>query len=389
MAATKKKAPALVVILSALLFCYGFLYGGQQLEIAGVTEGFGMAATGRGVMVAIMHILPIIAPVLMGALADRIGKKKVLVTFAILFGGGCLLACFAPQLWVYALSLLIIGAGYSVCESLTSAVCMDVSPTEGARYVGLSQCLLSAGAVVGPIVISLLPPLPIALWRCLYLMVGLPLIAIGLLLSFLRFPKAEEAKAERSPLFSKALLLSPVFLAFFAAMFVYVGLENGFAYSTEPLISSLGATEAAGKQLSAYGISAYWIGMTLSRLLFNVLSYRPRRTVQLCFLAAATVFLLLTVVPNGYLGVLLCALVGAAYGPIWSTLVSGATARFPDHKGSAAGLMSAAGGLSGLVFPIIMGAVEDAAGVRIGFTVLAGAALIGAILSAVLNKERH
>ncbi len=374
------KTPQLVLVLSALLFCYGFLLGGQQLVLITAAQEFGMGVLGMGTMVSVMHISSTIAPAAMGILADKIGKKTVLVVFAILFGCGCLLAAFAPWLWVFLGAMLIIGAGYSVCESLTSAVCVDIDAAQGARYINLTQCLLSAGAIIAPIVLS-----QVENWRLLYIVVGIPLVPTGLLLSRMAFPVAEKAAAEKGAFSVKVLLLSPIFLCFMVAMLMYVGLENGFGYFIEPLY----AIKATGASLSAYGISAYWLGMTVSRLIYSLLQYPPRKTVQLSFLAAAILFIALILVPSGGICIALCGIVGFAYGPIWTTIVAGAAERFPNHKASATGLISASCGLAGIFYPVLMGVIVEHWDIRISFLVLVCSAIVGLLLSFPLPRKMH
>jgi len=377
----KTKTPKLILVLTALLFCYGFLLGGQQLVLTGICEQFGIGVLGMGTMVAILHVASMLAPAIMGAIADRVGKKKVLVLFSILFGCGCLLAAISGHLAVFVAAMLVIGAGYSVCESLTSAVCVEVSSQDGARYINLTQCLLSVGAILGPIVMSALPRFSFDTWRLLYIFCGVPLVLIGLWLSRLVFPASESTREKT--MFPKSLLLSPILLALVVSMFMYVGLETGFGYFVEILFDG----KIPGAALSAYGISAYWAGMAFSRFIYSLRPYRPRRAVRLSFLAAAVTFIALIVFKSGYLCVALCALVGFTYGPIWTTIVAGAAERFPQHKASATGIMSASCGLGGIVYPVVMGAIVDSLDIRVGFLILAASAATGAILAFVLKNE--
>ena len=377
----KQRTPKLVLVLTCLLFCYGFMVGGQQLVLATVCAQFGIGVVGMGTMVAILHVASTLTPVVMGAVADRIGKKKVLVVFTVLYGIGCLIAAFSPVLAAFVVAMLVIGAGYSVCESLTSAVCVELSTADGERYINLTQCFLSVGAILGPIVMGSLPEFSFASWRLLYVFCGLPLVTIGLLLSRMGFPAAESSRTAGTN--ARQLWLSPIFLALVVSMFLYVGLENGFGYFVEILFD----LKLDGARLGAYGISAYWAGMAVSRFLFSLRPYRPRRTVRLCFLGAAAAFLALIAVPSGWLCVALCAMVGFAYGPVWTSIVAGAAQRFPQHKASATGLMSAACGLAGIVYPMFMGIIVDSLDIRIGLVILAVTASLGAVLAFSLKNN--
>lgn len=375
-----RKTPKLVLVLTCLLFCYGFMVGGQQLVLTTVCQQFGIGVLGMGTMVAILHVASMLTPAVMGAVADRIGKKKVLVAFTVLYGIGCLIAAFSGFLAMFVVAMLVIGAGYSVCESLTSAVCVEISAENGARYINLTQCLLSVGAIIGPIIMGNLPALPFESWRLLYILCGVPLVMIGLTLSRMAFPAAESTRKRKTS--AKHLWLSPIFIALVVSMFLYVGLETGFGYFVEILFD----LKVPGAVLGAYGISAYWAGMAFSRFIYSLYTYHPRRTVRLSFLAAAVTFIALIVFRSGWLCVALCALVGFTYGPIWTSIVAGAAERFPQHKASATGLMSASCGLAGIIYPVFMGAIVEGLDIRIGFVILAVTASIGAVLAFSLKK---
>ena len=378
----KQRPPKLVLVLTGLLFCYGFMLGGQQLVLTTVCEQFGIGVVGMGTMVAILHVASMLAPGIMGAVADRIGKKKVLVVFTVLYGFGCLIAAFSPVLAVFVMAMLIIGAGYSVCESLASAVCVEVDSTNGARYINLTQCLLSVGAILGPIVMSNLPALPFDSWRLLYIFCGLPLAAIGLWLSKLPFPVAEVTEKDKTS--ARHLWLSPIFICLEVSRFMYVGLETGFGYFIEILFDLKSGSAALG----AYGISAYWGGMAISRLVYSLWAYPPKQVVRLSFFAAAVCFIGLIAIGSGWLCVALCFLVGFAYGPIWTSIVAGAAQRFPEHRASATGLMSSSCGFAGILYPMFMGILVDSLDIRIGFVILAVSAAVGAVLAFSLQNQQ-
>ena len=378
----KQKAPRLVLVLTGLLFCYGFMVGGQQLVLTSVCDQFGIGVVGMGSMVAVLHAASMLTPGIMGAVADRIGKKKVLVLFTLLYGLGCLIAAFAPVLAMFVIAMLTIGAGYSVCESLTSAVCVEIDSENGARYINLTQCLMSAGAILGPIVMSNLPAVPFASWRLLYIFCGLPLVAIGLYLSKLPFPSAETEETVKTS--ARSLWLSPIFICLVVSMFLYVGLETGFGYFIEILFG----LKSHGATLGAYGISAYWAGMAIARLVYSFWAYPPKPVVRLSFFAAAICFIALILIGSGWLCAALCFLVGFAYGPIWTTIVACAAQRFPQHKASATGIMSATCGCAGILYPMFMGILVDSLDIRIGFVILAVSAAVGAALAFSLQKQQ-
>ena len=132
--------------------------------------------------------------------------------------------------------------------------------------------------------------------------------------------------------------------------------------------------------LAAAAISAYWIGMTVSRMLFSAVLRNPKKTLIGCFLASAAFLLALAVSKNPTVSLVCCFAAGFSYGPIWSTLVAQATGLFPEASAGAAGVMSAGCGIGGMIFPVLMGTVCDIFSISMSFFFLAFLALGGFFL---------
>lgn len=378
------RSRAMLTLLSTLLFFYGFYLGGIQLVIADISASFGMEITGIGILVAVSHIASLILPTLLGILADRVGKKQVLLTFAGVLTVGCLLAGFSGNILVYAAGAVMIGAGTSVCESVSSAVLSELNPEKAARYINISQCALSAGAVIAPFVIQWLMPFFTFGWRLLFYLCAGAFLLIGALLALYRFPNAQKpGTVPKSDASGVRFFRNRLFVCVLFAMAIYVGLENGVGYFVESHFDiSLNRSD-----LGAFAISCYWIGMTLARLVGGVWIKDMRAILLLHFGAVAALFLWLLVADSPWLTVVLCGLVGFAYGPIWCTLVAQAASIFPAHTAKATGMMSSFGSLGSISAPILMGFISDTFHIRAGFLFLALLGL-GGFLLIFLGKEK-
>ncbi len=371
-----------VAVICALLFFYGFYLGTLQLVIRDISLHFGMEISGIGVLVAVPHITSLLLPPLMGTAADRFGKKPVLLCFAGILFLGCLLCGSCGGVGVYVVGALLIGGGCSVCETVGSAALCDLSEENAQRYINLSQCLLSAGAVLGPILISLLLPyLPFG-WRTPYfLCAGAFLLMLPLLATTAFAPAREKRPAAKSR--PARLLASPLLLCAMLSMAFYLSLENGVGYFTE----SFFATSLQREGLSPYAISLYWIGMTVSRLVLGLWKQTPHRVLRLCFGASALLFVLLLICRQAAVCLVLCFFIGFAFGPIWGTLAAlGATA-FPEHSAKATGLISAFGSVGSTLAPVFMGIAADRWDIRAVFVLMALFALGGLALSCLYRKK--
>ena len=221
---TKLRPGWVLALLCTVLFFYGFYLGGVQLVISEVSREYGQNATGMGGLVAAQHVAAVVLPVVLGALADRIGKKPVLCIFAAVFAVGCFLAGLSKNLGVYVTGAVCVGAGYSVCESVSSAVLSELDAEKGARYINLSQALLSLGAVISPFLVQWLQKSRHASWRLPFLICAAAYTLLALLLLLTVFPKRQtvtqrEAKARTNFFASRAFRL------LFFSILLYVGLD--------------------------------------------------------------------------------------------------------------------------------------------------------------------
>ena len=150
---------------------------------------------------------------------------------------------------------------------------------------------------------------------------------------------------------------------------------------------SLFSVRLSAGDLAAAAISAYWIGMTVSRMLFSAVLRDPKKTLVGCFLASAVFLLALAVSRNPMVSLVCCFAAGFSYGPIWSTLVAQATGLFPEAGAGAAGVMSAGCGIGGMIFPVLMGAVYEWVGISAAFLLLATAATLGMVCAGASQRK--
>ena len=380
----KQPRPAVLVGLSAaLMFFYGFILGGMQLVLDDIANLFQTGQTGKGMLVSAQHVTSMLAPVCMGLLADRIGKKKVLVAFSAVFGIGCAVCGFSDTIWIYTFGITLTGAGYSVCESLSSAMLTDLDSKNGLRYINLCQCLLSVGAVISPLLLQFAIDNLGADWRLAFYICAAAFLLLAGLLSCTVFPKPVIKEAAGKKNSSYRQFVTVVFLCLLFSMICYVGLENGFGY----FVNTLFTDHLQSGALGAYAISLYWAGMALCRFVCSLRAYKPIPMLLTCFFLSAALLALLAVCPWGGASLACCFLIGAAFAPVWSTLAALAAEQNPEHSGAAIGLMSTGCGLGGIVFPTVMGYVSEHYRITTAFCLLAVTAGIGLALCFAAKRK--
>ena len=366
----------LVAACCALMFAYGCFMGASQTVMEAVAASLGLDIAGMGALVSLQFLPVAFVPVLMGGVADRVGRKKVLAAFCALFSVGLAVCGSARGAWVYALGAVLVGSGYSVCESGCCAVMSDLGPDWEVRGINLSQGIFCLGAVLSPLLIRWLA-IP---WRAAFYLCALAYAAMLPVTLSVRFP-APLAGAARERGMWRKLITSRAILCLLAAILLYVGLETGFGY----FIESLTASRFGALPVSC--VSLYWLGMMVSRFVFSSIRYRAKPVLIGCFALIAALFIAMILSMRPALTLAMCFATGFVYGPVWSTLVAEANARHPEHAGTVSGIMSAGCGVGGIAFPALTGLIARGFSLNAAFGLLGGVALLGAALCALLPRR--
>ncbi|WSL80905.1 MFS transporter [Kitasatospora sp. NBC_01266] len=137
----------------------------------------------------------------MGALSDRIGRKRLLLIGVGAFGAASLLAAYAPSpAWLIASRALLGVAGATIMPSTLSLIrALFPDARERARAIGIWGAAATAGAAAGPLVGGLL--LEHFWWGSVFLL-NLPLIAVLLVLGGWLLPESKNPSPGRFDLLS-------------------------------------------------------------------------------------------------------------------------------------------------------------------------------------------
>lgn len=374
----KKNIVLLWLSSSFFLFLMGFEVGGFQALLKAITTTFNLTSIQMGILVGVQYVSIILIPLISGFLSDIKGEKNILLFFVPLFAIGSVLAFLSTTFFILIVGIFLIGSGLSAGECVYSAFLSHISPEDGgAKAINLTQGFLCLGAVGSPLLIRFLS----IDWKTFFLICALITIVPIILLIKISQPK-KERKAIDFKLFDFSLFkASKIFSIFFIVMIIYVGLENGLGYFSTPLF-----IEKLNSNSGAFAISAYWLAMALSRFVNSFRNSKINTQLKIRFLSIAIFMVLLSFSNNDVLSVLLYAMLGYAYGPIWSFLMSRASIEIPEKAGTAMGLMSSACGIGGVSFPILMGVLSNYFTIGPSFLFLAMASLSAFLLIKIFVK---
>ena len=148
----------------------------------------------------------------MGTLGDRIGRRRLLLIGAAAFGGASLLAAFAttPAMLIGARALLGIAGGTLAPSTLSLIRVMFRDPQQRTVAIGVWITSFSAGAAIGPLAGGAL--LELFWWGSVFL-IGLPVMALLLVIGPRVLPEYRDPDAGRLDLRSAAMSLAAVLTA--------------------------------------------------------------------------------------------------------------------------------------------------------------------------------
>jgi predicted MFS family arabinose efflux permease len=328
----------------------------------------------------------------MGSLADRIGRKRVLVpavaVFSLLSAFSGMVAGFASLLLVRAL----MGAAEGAVAPTSVAVALEAShPKRVGMNSGLYQCALALfGLAVAPIVATQL--LEVTSWRNVFLIVGIPgLIVAVIMWVTIRDSRAsvsgEVATLKRAPL-SHVFRHRNVLLAMAALLCAMTGVFVLSAITPSYLTDYLHLT----RQHMGFVTSGIGFGGFLGQLVILTLSdFIGRRLAALSSFAFAAACLWVFIHTGANPSLLFSLLFGTAFFTFGAlAVIAGPIAAEAAPLGlvaTVAGAVIGAGEIfGGGVAPVIAGGIAQNYGIQFTPYFALGGLLGGVILSLFLRE---
>lgn len=104
-----------------------------------------------GIVVALFAVARIFTNLPAGSLADRFGRKPVIMIGMAIFGLGALIAAFATNIYYLAVSRLIQGIGAALYTTTALVFVSDIAPaSQRGRYMSSFQGSFTLGIAIGP-----------------------------------------------------------------------------------------------------------------------------------------------------------------------------------------------------------------------------------------------
>jgi fucose permease len=264
----------------------------------------------------------IFAALTSGAIASRVGLAKMLFLAAIALTSSLVAYALIVSWSIMVLMGGLFGLGVGLIDAGINTYI--VSDRRNESLIGPLHAFYGVGALLGPALATMLLSLGFN-WRLVYLVIAatiglLILVLFGAIASRYRPMMVQNAASNTNAWTNlKIALKMPVVLATGCLLMVYVGTEaalGNWAYSVQYL--GRGTPET----LAGYGVSAYWLGLTVGRVGLGLFTKRwgINRTLFLSLALLLVGFLSWWLLPNQLFSLPLMGFSLAAIFPatIWS-----------------------------------------------------------------------
>ena len=350
------------------LTCLMFLMFAMTSDAVGsvipkVIEEFHLSMKAAGTF----HYVPMAAialgAILLGFMADRLGRKLTVVIGLALYGVGSLLFAFGNSFGFFVVLLGISGVGISVFKTGALALIGDISKStrEHTSLMNTVEGFFGVGSIIGPAIVAALLVAGMS-WKWLYV-VAAGVCALLLFTALLvKYPDSRRTGDEPASLArTLAMMKNPYAAGFSLLIALYVGAEVAI-YVWMP--TYLESYRLQAPLLTAYALTAFFVLRAAGRFLGAwLLNHYSWNRVLACFGVAIFVCFAGSLAGGAAAGVYLLPLSGLFMSMMYPTLNSKCISCFEKSQhGAVAGVtlfFTAAAAAAG---PLAMAALSDASG---------------------------
>lgn len=353
------------VILFLIIFVNGFESGGYQASLWSIGQDFDLTITSMGLFAAAELLADMLAPLLLGGWADKVGKAKSMTIMLCIQLVSSVAVLLAPTRELFVGGMFIMGLTTSALQFISIAALADAYPVSGERRIGYITSMYAFGAVVSPLVVSFYLGIGWS-WKTLFVFLGLGTLAalIGLYFSGAepreKVPKSRAAKSGASTFIVAGILLLCVVMA------IYVGFENGFAFFVDTLF-----TEVLHSDTGKLALSLYWFTMIPARIIAGRFAKYAEKILLGAVIALPIVAILVSIASSGPVVMALCIPLGIASGVVYPSVLTIMLPFAGKKTATATGMITTATGIGGFSFTALTGFVADRWGMQAALMVLA------------------
>jgi fucose permease len=329
----------------------------------------------------------------LGYLADKIGRKKVIILGLVLFSLNSYLFSIGRSFAFFVVLLVISGVAIGIFKTGALALIGDISQStvEHTATMNTVEGFFAVGAIIGPAIVAHLLAGGTS-WKWLYVIAGTICLLLIVTASFVKYPQTTGSSETVDLKRTLQMMKNPYALAFSAAIFLYVTVESA-VYVWMPTL--LAGYQGRLIWVATYAISIFFVLRAAGRFVGAwVLAHFNWATVVTVFSLAILLCFGISMLGGVGIAILLLPLSGLFMSVLYPTLNWKGISCFrkPEH-GAVSGVILFFTCVAAVLGPLAMGAISDRFGSpKYGFvlaTVFAAMLFVGLLLNRVFDPARN
>lgn len=372
----------LSMIMLSLIFMNGFETGGYQAALLYIAKTYSMNNGQQGVMASVELFATMIAPIIFGGLADRIGKKKVLVFFTLLRAFSGLWIMASPSALAFGTGIFILGFTTSIIQFVAIAGIDDMYPKTAHSKMGMITAMYAFGALTAPLIVGTLIR-GFGDWKAFFAVdciISLMLTFVMLVTQFTpREEIGEDLVSSKENNASEIKAAGVVLLCLI--MFIYVGVENGVGFFLNGFMN-----EVVGSERGYIALSIFWFAMIPSRILCGVFTAHRRILLTAAPAGAAVMLVLLSEINTEITAFIVVFLLGMFCGAVYPNVLTYADDFSGVWTATVIAAITVSTGVGGTLATASFGFITETFGYSGGFMILAAVIAVNVILAAFVIK---
>lgn len=179
----KKKGGRFIYVAAAVSALGGLLFGYDTGVISGailfIENDFALSNLFVGIVVSAVLIGAVIGAAIGGTLADKFGRRKMILAAAVIFILGAIGTSLTPDVYLLIAGRIVVGIGIGIASMTAPLYISEVSPSDTrGSLVSLNQLAVTVGIVVSYLVDYALAP--INGWRYMLVLAAIPALILGI-----------------------------------------------------------------------------------------------------------------------------------------------------------------------------------------------------------------
>jgi len=359
------------------------------LIIPKVIEEFKLSMAAAGAFHYANMIAIALAAILLGYLADKLGRKKTIVLGLILFALNSYLFAAGNTFLFFIVLLAISGAAIGIFKTGALALVGDIShsTTEHTATMNTVEGFFGVGAIIGPAIVTWLLSRDFS-WKWIYIIAGSICVLLIVTASLVKYPKTVKSMDEPIDLKrTMGMMKNPYALGFSLGIFLYVAAECAIYVWMPTLFKGYTGSFIF---IVAYATSIFFILRVIGRFMGAwVLARFKWTSVMALFSLAIFICFIGSMVGGLSFAIWLLPLSGLFMSMIYPTLNSKGISCFPKTEhGAVAGVILFFTCVAAAAGPWAMGFVSDIFGnPKYGFFIATGFA--GLLFAGMLLNWMH